>query len=111
MPNSVHDALIHPMIVAASLDSQISEKETVRIQGLIGRLPIFPAFDPSRLTAVANVCADKLNGPGGPDQVIDDAIAALLPKLQDAAYAVAVDVTSVDLASGARRISVPRNAA
>ncbi|WP_193336980.1 tellurite resistance TerB family protein [Devosia beringensis] len=97
MPNSAHDALIHLMIVAASSDSQMTEKELVRIQGLISRLPVFEAFDPSRLRAVANACADTLNGPGGLDQVLDDAIAALPAKLQDTAYALAVDVTSVDL--------------
>ncbi len=97
MPNSAHDALIHLMIVAASSDSEMTEKELERIQGLIGRLPVFETFDSSRLAVVANACADKLNGPGGLDLVIDDAIAALPHKLQDTAYAVAVDVTSVDL--------------
>ena len=97
MPNNAHDALIHLMIVAASSDSQMTEKERVRIQGLISRLPVFETFDPARITAVANACADKLNGPGGLDQVIDDAVAALPAKLQDTAYALAVDVTAVDL--------------
>ena len=46
---------------------------------------------------MANACADTLNGPGGLDQVIDDALAALPAKLQDTAYALAVDVTAVDL--------------
>ena len=97
MSNAAHDALIHLMIVAASSDSAMTEKELVRIQTLIGRLPVFEGFDKNRLTAVANACADKLNGPGGLDQVIDDAITALPKKLQDTAYAVAVEITSVDL--------------
>jgi len=97
MPNTAHDALIHLMIVAASSDSAMTEKELVRIQALIGRLPVFESFDRNRLAAVANACADKLNGPGGLDQVMDDAIAALPKKLQDTAYAVAVEITSVDL--------------
>ena len=97
MPNAAHDALIHLMIVAASSDSAMTEKELLRIQSLIGRLPVFEGFDKDRLTAVANSCADKLNGPGGLDQVMDDAIAVLPKKLQDTAYAVAVDVASVDL--------------
>lgn len=97
MPNAAHDALIHLMIVAASSDGAMTEKELVRIQSLIGRLPVFEGFDRDRLAAVANACADKLNGAGGLDQVIDDAIAALPKKLQDTAYAVAVEVTSVDL--------------
>lgn len=97
MPNSAHDALIHLMIVAASSDSAMTEKELTRIQALIGRLPVFDGFDKNRLAAVANACADKLNGPGGLDTLIDDAIAALPAKLQDTAYALAVEVASVDL--------------
>lgn len=97
MSNTAHDALIHLMIVAASSDSAMTEKELVRIQALIGRLPVFDGFDKNRLAAVANACADTLNGPGGLDQVIDDAIANLPKKLQDTAYAVAVEITSVDL--------------
>lgn len=97
MSTAAHDALIHLMIVAASSDSAMTEKELVRIQALIGRLPVFEGFDRNRLAAVANACADKLNGPGGLDQVLDDAIAVLPAKLQDTAYAVAVEVASVDL--------------
>ena len=97
MPNTAHDALIHLMILAASSDSSMTEKELVRIQALIGRLPVFEGFDGNRFAAVANNCADKLNGAGGLDQVMDDAIAALPRKLQDTAYAVAVEITSVDL--------------
>lgn len=97
MPNAAHDALIHLMILAASSDSEMTEKELVRIQALIGRLPVFDSFDKSRLTVVANACADKLNGPGGLDQVMDEAIAALPTKLQDTAYALAVEVAAVDL--------------
>ena len=97
MPQTAHDALIHLMIVAASSDSEMTEKELLRIQALIGRLPVFESFDKARLTAVANACADKLNGPGGLDEVLDDAIAVLPTKLQDTAYSLAVEIASVDL--------------
>lgn len=97
MSQAAHDALIHLMLVAASSDSAMTEKELSRIQALIGRLPVFEGFDKSRLTSVANTCADKLNGPGGLDQVLDDAVAALPVKLQDTAYSVAVEVAAVDL--------------
>ena len=97
MPNQAHDALIHLMILAASSDSEMTEKELVRIQALIGRLPVFADFDHDRLPAVANACADKLNNSGGLDQVMDEAIAALPKKLQDTAYALAVEIASVDL--------------
>jgi len=97
MPLAAHDALIHLMIVAASSDAAITERELARIQALIGRLPVFEGFEPGRLAAVANDCADRLNGPEGLDRVIDEAIAALPPLLQDTAYALAVEVAAVDL--------------
>lgn len=97
MTISAHDALIQLMLVAASSDSAMTEKELQRIQALVGRLPVFDGFDKGRLTQVANDCADTLNGPGGLDTVIDNAIAALPVKLQDTAYALAVEVTAVDL--------------
>ncbi|HWV21727.1 MAG TPA: tellurite resistance TerB family protein [Devosia sp.] len=97
MTISAHDALIHLMLVAASSDSTMTERELKRIQALIDRLPVFEGFDKSRLTEVANECADLLNGPDGLDRVVDNALAALPKKLEDTAYALAVEVTSVDL--------------
>lgn len=94
---SAHDALIHLMIVAASSDSAMSEKELKRMTALIERLPVFEGFDMERLEEVANECADILNGPNGLDRVVAEAVAALPPKLQDTAYALAVEVTAVDL--------------
>lgn len=97
MSLSVHDALIRLMIVAASADHDITEVELDRIEGLIGRLPVFEGFDRSRLAEVANACADAMNDGAGLDGVIAEAIAALPPKLEDTAYALAVEVTAVDL--------------
>lgn len=97
MTLSAHDALIHLMIVAASSDSAISERELVRIKALIDRLPVFEGFSSERLEDVANQCADALNGPEGLDGVVDAAIAAIPAKLQDTAYAVAVEITAADL--------------
>ncbi|MFD1253235.1 MULTISPECIES: tellurite resistance TerB family protein [Devosia] len=97
MTSAAQDALIDIMIVAATSDSAITEKELTRIEALIGRLPVFEGFDKSRLEEVANRCADKLNGLDGLDLVLDDAVAAIPVKLQDTAYALAVEVTAVDL--------------
>lgn len=94
---SAQDALIHLMIVAASSDSAMSERELKRMTALIERLPVFDGFDLGRLEDVANDCADILNGPNGLDRVVEQAVAALPAKLQDTAYALAVEVTAVDL--------------
>ncbi len=58
---------------------------------------MFEGFDKNRLTEVANTCADILNGDDGLDRVVDEALAALPRKLEDTAYALAVEVTAVDL--------------
>lgn len=97
MTTTAHDALIHLMLVAASSDSTMTERELFRIQALVDRLPVFEGFDKTRLMAVANDCADLLNGPDGLDRVIDNALAVLPKKLEDTAYALAVEITSVDL--------------
>lgn len=97
MPSAAHDALIQLMVVAASSDEAMSERELRRIESLIGRLPVFEGFDMTRIATVANACVDKLNGAYGLDQLVDHAIAALPQKLQDTAYALVVEVTAVDL--------------
>jgi hypothetical protein len=93
----VEDALIHLMVVTASSDAAISPAELERIQSLIARTPIFAAFDASRLEEVANACVDIINGAGGLDAALDRAIAALPTRLQDTAYALAVEIAVVDL--------------
>src|SRR5690606_25557712 len=94
---AAHDALIHLMIVAASSDSAMTQRELTGITALIDRLPVFEGFDKSRLSEVANECADKLNGIDGLDRVVDAAIAALPEKLQQTAYALAVQVAAAEL--------------
>ncbi len=97
MSISAHDGLIHLMIVAASSDTTMTDKEWARIVGLVGRLPVFEGFDAKRLADVANSCAEKVNGSRGLDGAIDDALAAIPKKLQDTAYALAVEISAVDL--------------
>ncbi|WP_375450025.1 tellurite resistance TerB family protein [uncultured Devosia sp.] len=97
MSTAAQDALIQLMVVAASSDDAMSERELRRIETLVGRLPAFEGFDKGRITAVANACIDTLNGSHGLDQLVDDAIAALPVKMQDTAYALVVEITAVDL--------------
>ncbi|MBK1795932.1 tellurite resistance TerB family protein [Devosia sp. WQ 349] len=97
MPSPIQDALIHIMIIAASSDATITERELNRIEALVGRLPVFAGFDRTRLTDVANDCADVLNSDDGLDLALDKALFAIPTKLQDTAYALAVEVTAVDL--------------
>ena len=96
MSLSAQDALIHLMVATASSDAAISEQELERIQVLISRTPIFSGFDASRLAEVANACVDIINGPGI-ETALDGACAALPLRLQDTAYALAVEIAVVDL--------------
>jgi len=96
MSTAAHDALIQLMVIAASSDDAMSERELRRIEALLARLPVFEGFDRDRLGAVANDCVDKLNTVGL-DQLVDEALAALPKKLQDTAYSLVVEITALDL--------------
>jgi len=97
MRHAAQDALIELMIVAASSDATMSERELQRIEGLVGRLPVFEGFERARLTEVANACVDKLNGDQGLDGVVEAALAAIPEKLQDTAYSLIVEIVALDL--------------
>ncbi|HEV7718481.1 MAG TPA: tellurite resistance TerB family protein [Arsenicitalea sp.] len=97
MPLSAQDALVYLMIVAASADDEMSRLELARIEWLAAHLPVFAGYDLSRLGKVANACVDLINGDEGLEGALDLAIAALPKRLHDTAYALAVDVTAMDL--------------
>ena len=97
MPLSPQDALVYLMILTASSDTALTDQELQRIDALIGRLPVFDGYDRSELARVASRCADLINGCAGLEGVLDLAIAAIPQRLQDTAYALAVEVAAVDL--------------
>lgn len=97
MALSVQDALVQLMVVAASSDATITEQELVRIDAMVTTWPVFIGYDRARVPAMANQTIDALNGALGLDGVLDRAISALPSRLQDTAYALAVEITAVDL--------------
>ena len=97
MALSAQEALIYVMVDTASADAELSEREFQRIDSLIGRLPVFQGFERIRLPGVANACADLINGGTDIENVLDTAITALPERLHDTAYALAVEVATVDL--------------
>lgn len=97
MSLSPQDALIYIMVVTAASDHAITETELNRISDLVGRLPIFTGFDRAKLAAIANDCVELANGSGGVEGVLDVALAALPKRLEDTAYALAVEIAAVDL--------------
>lgn len=94
---SPQDALVYLMTVTASSDTLMSEKELARIDALIARLPVFRGYDRASLPDVANACVDKINASKDIEAVLEMAVAAIPARLQDTAYALAVEVASVDL--------------
>jgi hypothetical protein len=96
MTLSAQDALVHLMVVTASSDDGISPREVAMIDNLVMRSPVFAGYPRDTLSAVANACVDAVNA-RGLDSVLDEAIAAIPARLQDTAYALAVEVAVVDL--------------
>ena len=96
-PLSPQDALIYLMIVAASSDSAMTDRELGRAQALIAQLPVFEGYDHTRLPQVANECVDLINGAHDIEEVLEMALAAIPKRLQDTAYSLAVEITAVDL--------------
>jgi tellurite resistance protein len=97
MPLSPQEALIYLMVVTASADTRMTQNELNRIAELIGVLPVFKGYDRNQLPQVANTCVDLINDGADIEGVLDLAIAALPPRLQDTAYALAVEIAAVDL--------------
>ena len=97
MPLSPQDALIYLMVIAASSDSSMSQNELQRIETMVGQLPVFDSSDRAGLSRVANNCVDLINSSADIEGVLDLAIAAIPKRLQDTAYALAVEVAAADL--------------
>ena len=97
MAISAHDALIYLMVVTASSDATLTEQELQRIRRWSAGCRCSRATTASGSPRSPTHCADLINGSAGLDGVLDMAIAAIPQRLQDTAYALAVEVAAVDL--------------
>jgi|SRR4051794_18490580 len=97
MTLSAHEALIHLMVIAATSDATVSDRELEAIGGLVARLPVFDGFNRDTLGQVAAEALDLLKDSSDIDKVLDMVLGAIPERLRDTAYALAVEVTSVDL--------------
>ena len=97
MTLSAQDALIYLMVVAATSDAQVSDRELEAIGGLVSRLPVFEGFNRDQLGAVAAEAIDLIKDSSSLDNVLDMILKALPARLHDTAYALAVEVAAVDL--------------
>ena len=99
MTLSTQDGLIYLMVVTAAADRALSNQEIKRMSALVKRLPVFEGYDVSSLPRVSEECASLLQQVGV-EGVLEQVIADLPERLQDTAYALAVEIAAVDLELG-----------
>lgn len=97
---SPQDALVYVMVISSAADASITDRELARIGALVERLPIFEGYEASRLPEVATACVDLMKSSSDLDEVLDVVLAALPERLEDTAYALAVELVAVDLDLG-----------
>ncbi|MEP7240236.1 MAG: tellurite resistance TerB family protein [Devosia sp.] len=97
MPLSTQDALIHLMVIVASSDARISDRELGAIGNLVARSPVFDGFDETGLGQVAAEAIDLIKDSSDLDKVLDMVLGAIPERLHDTAYALAVEVSTIDL--------------
>jgi tellurite resistance protein len=94
---TAHEALIHIMVIAASADSKVSDRELEIISRLVNRSPVFETFDHSDLGQDAAQAIDLIKDSSNLERAMDMILGSLPARLHDTAYALAVEVASVDL--------------
>ena len=94
---SPQSALIYTMVIASAVDSDMTDKELLRIGQIVDRMPVFSDYEPDNLTKDAEACAALLAKPAGAQGVIDAIKAALPAKLRETAYAFACEIVAADL--------------
>ena len=97
---STEQALIYTMVTMSGVEGKINAIELAEIRQLVQTLPIFAAFDEHRLLGVAQEAGDILAETEGLNAILGLIKSALVPKLRETAYALAVEVAASDLAVG-----------
>lgn len=94
---TAHEALIYVMVITSASDRDMTDDELARI-GLVTRSwPVFVDFDEGKLIAVAKDCQKLLHDGKSLDGILESARKAIPERLHDTAYALAMEVASVDL--------------
>jgi tellurite resistance protein len=94
---TAHEAMIYLMVIMSASDREMTDEELARI-GLVTRSwPVFLDFDEHRLIAAAKDCQKLLHDGKSLDGILELARKAIPERLHDTAYALALEVASVDL--------------
>jgi len=91
------EALIYVMITMSAADRQISDRELDRIAHIVKHLPVFMGYDEANLAKTAERCGDLLSEDDGLEALLELVADALPKKLNETAYALAVEVAAADL--------------
>lgn len=97
MPLSSQEALIYAMVLVSSSDAKVSDRELKMVEDIVVRLPVFDGYDVNVLADTARDCIDLIKDSSSLDKVLDMIVGAIAERLHDTAYALAVEVASVDL--------------
>jgi tellurite resistance protein len=97
MSLSTQDALVYLMVISATSDAAVSDRELRAIEALVGRSPVFDGFDRGRLGEVAAEAIDLLKDSSDLDRVLAMILGAIPARLHDTAYALAVEIATVDI--------------
>ena len=94
-----HEALIYIIITTSAADGRITELEMREIADLVDRMPVFSGFTTDSIPALAEACVTLLGEDEGMgiDRLLDVVKQSLTPLLYETAYALAVEITAVDL--------------
>lgn len=93
---SPQDALVAVMVAASAADENMRTAELVAIEGAVNLLPAFSGYDADRIRRVSETVLDLFEEEDGLDALFGLVRAALPPRLNETAYAMACDVIISD---------------
>ena len=93
---SAQDILVYVMVATSAADGTMSDSELKSIGSEVQSLPVFEALSDDAFMGAVRTCTTILDDSDGLDTIIQ-MVASLPQRLQETAYALAVDVAAADL--------------
>jgi len=94
---SLHQALIHIMVVLSAVDRDMKDEELAKIGNAVSSLPVFEGYNTENLIEDSKQCRDILQEDQGLETVLQNAVNAIPETLYETTYALAVEVAAADL--------------
>lgn len=95
-PLTAQDSLAALMIAVSAADTNMRSSELLKITSIVNNLPVFAAFDDTRLAALSQLVFDLFEQEDGLDALFGLVRGALPERLYETAYALACDVAAAD---------------